>query len=116
MLKCGCPVGVQEYCWRKGSQEDLVTYCNRHKQCDALELYSNGFSISSRKLCWASAFFKSGGGQSLDLATQLTLAPQATLLVKKSKWTPGPGSKPPQVRDMRTKGACTCAYTPGPGQ
>ena len=106
LLKCGCPGGVQKYCWRKGSQEDLITYCNRHPQCDALELYPDGFSTTTRQLCWTSAFFKFGNG-SLDLAARLTLAPQAVLLVKNSSWTPGPGSEH-QVRDTRTKGVCAC--------
>ena len=102
MLTGGCPGGVQDYCWRKGSQEDLVTYCNRHPQCDALALYPDGFSLSTRRVCWASAFFKSGNGTRLDLAGAQTLAPQAVLLVKNTSWTPGPGSEH-EVRDTRTK-------------
>ena len=95
-------VGVQEYCWRKGQPGDLVAYCDRHEQCDALALYPRGFSVSSRqRYCWSSAFFKTGSGRSLDLAARLTLAPQAVLLVKKLKWTPTPGFEPPQVREAR---------------
>ena len=88
--KAGAWVGVQEYCWRKGQPRDLVAYCDRQEHCDALALYPRGFSVSSRqKYCWSSAFFKSGGGRSLDLGGRLSLAPQAVLLVKKSKWARG---------------------------
>ena len=80
---------AQEYCWRKGSPKDLVTYCTRHPQCDAMTLFYNGFSLNyNYSHCWPSAFFKTGGGQNLSLATTLTLSPQAVLYVKASAWQP----------------------------
>ena len=86
---------AQGYCWRKGVPSDLVAYCNRHEACDALTLFYNGFSLNPKyKKCWASAFFKTGGGQNLSLATKLTLSPQAVLYVKDKAWTPAPGSNP----------------------
>ena len=89
---------MQGFCWRKGLQDHLIAYCTKNEPCDALALYPNGFSVNNRqKLCWPSAFFKTGSGGKLDLAGQLTLAPQAVLLVKKSKWTPTLGDKPDQV-------------------
>ena len=87
---------MQGFCWRKGLQGHLITYCNKHESCHALALYLNGFSVNNhQKLCWPSAFFKTGSSGKLDLAGQLTLAPQAVLLVKKSRWAPG--NKPAQV-------------------
>ena len=110
--KAGTWVGVQEYCYRNGQLGDLVAYCNRHKQCDALALYPRGFSVSSRQeKCWSSAFFRIGGGRSLDLAGRLTLAPQAVLLVKKLKWAPAPGFEPLEVREAR---ATYVAWAPKP--
>ena len=91
-------VCVQDFCWRKGLQDHLITYCNKNESCDALALYPNGFSENKRqKLCWPSAYFKTGSGGKLDLAGQLTLAPQAVLLVKKSRGTPTLDYKPAQV-------------------
>ena len=93
-------VASQDYCWRKGLPDDLVAYCNRHEQCEALALYPHGYSVSNRqKQCWASAFFKTGGNGSLDLATGLRLAPQAALLVKSSSWAHVPGFEAHPVRE-----------------
>ncbi len=105
---------AQGYCWRKGAPSDLVAYCNRHEQCDALTLFYNGFSLNPRySKCWASAFFKTGGGQNLSLATKLTLSPQAVLYVKDKAWTPAPGSNPDAfgvrpVAGSRPVYACVC--------
>ena len=66
------------------------------------------FAMKPRqKLCWASAFFKSGGNGSLDLAGQMTLAPQAVLLVKRSKWTAPSDYKPPQALKVWAMDKCT---------
>ena len=73
-----------------------------HEACDALVLYPSGFTkTEGDPVCWASAILKSGNGTSLDLAGPLTLAPQAVLLVNKSRWTPPHGFEPPKVRAMR---------------
>ena len=54
-----------------------------------MTLFYNGFSLNFKyEHCWASAFFKTGGGQNLSLATTLTLSPQAVLYVKASAWQP----------------------------
>lgn len=54
-----------------------------------MTLFYNGFSLNyNYSHCWPSAFFKTGGGQNLSLATTLTLSPQAVLYVKASAWQP----------------------------
>lgn len=81
--------GAQDYCWRKGRPNDLIAYCNMHKECNAVTLFANGFSLNPKyPHCWASAFFKTGNGQNLSLSTKLTLSPQAMLYVKGSAWYP----------------------------
>jgi len=82
----------QVTCWYEGCAADLMSYCSDSNDCDALVLFYNGVGSNRTR---PSAFFKTSSGsldRHLNLASYLTLSPQAVLYVKKSSWT-GNGSQ-----------------------